>query len=601
MARRSIQESSSALPERAWAISSSCGEFAWIELLTLFLLLLGYVSLLVIGQQRLSTSYDERGHLVAGIAAHRLGTLDVYSVNGPIVKLWATLPIAYRTDLKCDWSHLFLEHPDRRGEFLTGDQWIEDNPTRYLEAVRLARSMHLIWPILGATGCWCFLRKAGCRWLAMGGILLWILEPTILGHSLFVGTDIPAISLLPWLLLAFAKTTEYPSTFASVLLGCLLGVAIAVKFVWVIGLLAFPICSALARFCKPSASTSGVDRRSFAWDILVVTSVAIFVLNACYGYQGSFRKIGDYSFYSPLLKAPESEALRSNRLKGTLLEKLPLPLPSALVMGADLQWYQFEMTSRQRKSFSDAHPIFTTSPELRSCTWFYLYAFWIKSTIGMIAFCIVGLIGLVSVRGRIGHGNSWAALVFFGVTTAWISWASAKDPHYRYALPIVIGAIFASTISISFSLSRVTDGRTKILLNLLVGCLLLFHGVETLYRFPHLVSFANVAVGGPEKVSTWMRGTNVEYGTGLFAVRDFLTANRIDSKDVYVMVGLQAEARAMGITGQLSDSLLDCPVRVVTIDNQNSRLECQRLGYVMKARVAGSLEIWLKPNVALVD
>ena len=69
-------------------------DFLHFDVLVVLAMSLCYVLFVVNSHSQLSVGCDERAHLAAGVAMHRLGCLDLYSVNGPLIPALATLPWA---------------------------------------------------------------------------------------------------------------------------------------------------------------------------------------------------------------------------------------------------------------------------------------------------------------------------------------------------------------------------------------------------------------------------------------------------------------------------------------------------------------------------
>jgi hypothetical protein len=83
-----------------------------------------------------------------------------------------------------------------------------------------------------------------------------------------------------------------------------------------------------------------------AKQLSVVLLLGLCVLNIGYGFDGTFRKLGDYTFVSRLLgdrNAPAADSNGGNRFKGTWAGYLPVPLPDDYVLGIDLQKRDFEL------------------------------------------------------------------------------------------------------------------------------------------------------------------------------------------------------------------------------------------------------------------
>ncbi len=78
--------------------------FGWIRLRALLrMLLLSQVGLVVWCALRHTPTWDEPGHLVAGISHWEFGTFDLMRVNPPLVRMVGTVPLLFANPAK-EWS-----------------------------------------------------------------------------------------------------------------------------------------------------------------------------------------------------------------------------------------------------------------------------------------------------------------------------------------------------------------------------------------------------------------------------------------------------------------------------------------------------------------
>jgi hypothetical protein len=106
----------------------------------------------------------------------------------------------------------------------------------------------------------------------------------------------------------------------------------------------------------------------------LILLIAVYFINLGYGFEGSFRRLGDFTFTSHTLAGlPDARYPHSNRFAGTWLENLPVPLPRNYVQGIDTQKTDFD-----NKIWSYLRG------EWRHGGWwfYYLYAWAIKEPIG---------------------------------------------------------------------------------------------------------------------------------------------------------------------------------------------------------------------------
>ena len=97
---------------------------------------------------RYSPTFDEIGHLPAGLSHWEFGRFDLYSVNPPLVRSAAALPVML-AGYDCQWATV-PRHGRRRPEFSLGRHFIARNGERSFFLFALARWACIPFSLLGA-------------------------------------------------------------------------------------------------------------------------------------------------------------------------------------------------------------------------------------------------------------------------------------------------------------------------------------------------------------------------------------------------------------------------------------------------------------------
>jgi hypothetical protein len=121
------------------------------------------------------------------------------------------------------------------------------------------------------------------------------------------------------------------------------------KTTWVVLLVVWPLLWLIARCIRRA------DRRSALRQFLqfaIIFLLAVYVINAVYGFRGALARLGDYDFVSAALCGPERstpatsgtepEESAGNRFRGTWLAGCRIPLPEDFILGIDRQKLDFE-------------------------------------------------------------------------------------------------------------------------------------------------------------------------------------------------------------------------------------------------------------------
>src|SRR5579875_349562 len=161
----------------------------WLWLVGLILFV--HAGLLAWGAYRHSPTFDEVGHLPAGISHWKLGKFDLYCVNPPLVRMVAALPVlAARPHL--DWRPF---DPHTRSEFSIGKAFIAANGQRIFWLFTLARWACIPFSLLGGYLCWRWACELFGSPAGLVALTLWCFGPNILAHGQLITPDVGAASL----------------------------------------------------------------------------------------------------------------------------------------------------------------------------------------------------------------------------------------------------------------------------------------------------------------------------------------------------------------------------------------------------------------------
>lgn len=246
----------------------------------------------------------------------------------------------------------------------------------------------------------------------------------------------------------------------------------------------------------------------------VILLLGLCVLNLGYGFEGSFRKLGDYGFVSETLGGPREDGRTGyspeprNRFEGTWLAHLPVPLPKNYVMGIDFQKWEFE-----RKYWSYLRG------EWKFGGWwyYYLYALAIKVPLGTWTLMFLAL--LVTLFGE-RYAASWRhelmLLAPLIVVLVLVSSQTGFSHHLRYVLPVFPFAfIWASKVARAMDLKRWKIAS-------MAGVAVFWTIGSSLWFYPHSLSYFNELVGGPTGGHYHLSNSNIDWGQDLLYLKRWL-------------------------------------------------------------------------------
>jgi dolichyl-phosphate-mannose-protein mannosyltransferase len=467
---------------------------------TLVCVILGaHVLLLAWSAWRYSPVWDEVGHLPAGVSHLKFGRFDLYRVNPPLVRTLAALPVLC-TDPSFDWR-VWSTGPSARSEFAIGFRFLRDNGTACFGLFSMARWALIPFSILGAIVCYLWGRDLYGESAGTLALLLWCFSPNVLAHGALMTPDAGAAALGGAANYVFWKWLRTPGWRLALSAGLLLGLAELTKTTWVVLYVLWPLLWLVRRWFPGDVR----PRRGWRHEAVqgcAIMLVAVYVVNAGYGYDGSLEPLGKYKFVSTVLKGdaratPGNES-SGNRFAETPWANVPVPLPREYVLGIDCQKHEFEKMdwSYLRGEW-----------QVGGWWYYYLYALAIKVPLGSW-----GLLILASVLSslRLGYSSSWRdELVLVApaiVVLTLVSSHTGFNHHLRYVLPVLPFAfVWMSKVG------RAVDLRHWSIV-VIATAALAWAITSSLLVYPHSLSYFNELVGGPTAGHAHLHNSNTDWG-----------------------------------------------------------------------------------------
>lgn len=488
-------------------------------LLCLFGLLL--ISLL----HRSSPVVDERASLLSGMYALRNHDTSLYWVNPPLVKMLAAVP-SLGVDAKFPKERV-RENAARESYVM---QFNKENQSMLDNLIWRGRCIMVALAVLGG---WVIYLWCQCEYGSSSGVIgliLWITCPTVIAFSGLITTDIGAATFALIAMNAFRKYLKEPDLANATWYGVMLGLAQLSKFTL---LILYPACvvvlivslltSMNPQNRKPKVLLSSVH---FVWAIVL----SALVINCGYGWHGTFRRLGDYSFSSQWLTATHANAqFRNNRFEGSWLGEIPVPLPYDYVLGLDTQ-KTIEESGQPAYLGGEWYP--------KGSQWYYLYASCFKIQLGtlvLIGMAVMSVMMFASLRKDPVTEALWIApLLAMGVLLAG---QTGINKHFRYVIPCLpflfigisrIGTLVAEAIQSNkleskdsiCSASRVM--RLKLVLAGVTVVAVSWNFIELIRCYPHYLPFFNLLAGGPSNGWKYLGSSNVDSGQDLFELKKWL-------------------------------------------------------------------------------
>jgi len=526
--------------------------------LLLSLLLTIHAALLARGAYVNAPTTDELPQLVAAISHWEFGRFELFRVTGPLVRLVAAIPVEI-AGYEMDWSG-YDDYPGSRAESPLGFEFARLNGQRTVWLVTLARWACIPFSLLGLYICFRWGRELYGPKAGLLAATLWCFSPNILANAQLITTDGAGAALFVTASYVFWHWLRKPRWTSAFLSGLLLALLLLTKATFVIVFAMWPAMWLLCR-CVFQAGATPICRTRDMLQLAATLLIAVYGLNLGYGFEGTFRRLGDYEFVCRTFAGPDANRGGvGNRFEGLWLAAIPVPLPENFVCGIDTQKRYFEHSLRSY-----------LRGEWRQGGWwyYYLYAMLIKVPLGTWLFVLLAigvttesLLKLKSREERVSYcRNELALLVPLLSVLCLVSSQTGFNKSFRYVLPsLPLLFVWASRAAILFRGSRLvafrqTAGALCIVLTLAwsVG--------SSLWYYPHSLSYFNELVGGPKHGHEHLLHSNIDWGQDLLFFDQWLESHQ-NGRNLYLAYYGYFDPELLGIEFEL-------PPRQLAFETEN--------------------------------
>lgn len=508
------------------------------------LLLLAHVALVFQCAVEDSVTYDEIGNLTAGLSYWETDSYQLYNVNPPLPKLLASLPVVLADP---DISAIRLpKHPRDRPEWAVGERFAADNAARYHHLVVLARSVGLVWSVLGALGVY---RWAKALWGQAGGVFalaVWCFEPNVIAHAHLLNVDLPATAAGLWAAYLFRGYLVSPSWTAACRAGVVLGTALLCKFTL---LVFYPTWCLLWIYFVVRGRRTGEQRPGLGTtfgQLVVIFVASLFVINLGYEFAGTGKRLKEFRFVSRALAGPPADGPRvgragyGNRFEGTVFGEMIVPVPEDMVRGIDVQRWGAERNRQITNKYLRG--------EWSQTGWwyYYLYAVAVKVPLGVWGLLLFALAGRLwgGPSARLCRGEFLALWLPALAVFAFISSHPSMQEHLRYVLPA-----FPFVIVYMGRAGQALVGRPRVL-RWVAGGLFVWAAGSYLSLHPHSLAYFNELAGGPDRGHEHLDGSNIDWGQDLLRLKRWLDEHP-EAKPLKLAYFNHIDPRTFGIEFQL--------------------------------------------------
>lgn len=464
-----------------------------------------HVILLAYSAKQHSPTFNEIGHLPAGLSHLQHSVFEIYRVNPPFPRIVAATALFFQ-EHKTDWKQHDISDTSR-AEILVGIAFAKINDLQTFELYTLGRWFCIPFSVLGGLCCYWWARDLFGWSAGLFALMLWCFSPSILGHGSLIMPDVPAAAtgiLSSYVFWRWMNRPNWPNTLLS---GFLLGIAELTKFTLLVFYLIYPVLWTVSRF--RSNSKQPTTWYHDAGRLVVMFLFSIYLINLCYHFQGSFQKLREFTFISNTLTGSQDEEhhVSGNAFKESLWGEVPVPLPKDYLLGLDRQKADFDYL---RWSYLNG------DWKLGGWWYFYLFAFLIKTPLGiLIIYLTSAALFCFNARYRLSLLDELCLMLPIIVIVTLVSSQTAFSMHPRYIIPVLpFLFVWSSRVALAFHLHNIRTAA-------LVTVSLVWAIMSSLYYFPHSLSYYNELTGGPEKGAEFMIDSPTAWGQDLLFLKNW--------------------------------------------------------------------------------
>jgi Dolichyl-phosphate-mannose-protein mannosyltransferase len=517
---------------------------------------------------RENPTVDEVAHMPAGITYWQKGTFKLYHHNPPLFKLVAALPVVMAGPETAHLYDLKSWRSKSPSQATFSQSFAFFNADRYFELFQLARLMMPLFTVVGGLVVFAWSARLYGKLAGLLSLALWVFCPNILAHARLVTSDACSTAMGVAATYVFWRYLYQPTWRWAVAAGVLLGVAQLSKFSMLLLYAVWPFLW-LAHLVMVGRHAGAGERRSestlrpIARGIVhgvAIVALSILTIDVGYFFEGVGIPLGDFEFGSrtltrpvpPGTERPHSEnpllaiawQFRVNRFRGTLLDRLPVPLPEHYLLGFDEQKIEAEgipvrysnairdgRIDEERRAPQPGHEETSgytvyLDGELRETGWrtYYLRALLYKIPEGTWLLIALSLVALVAVRRpATGWFDELALWTLPVVILLSMSLLTDINLGLRYVLG-VLPYIFVSTGKVvPWCLGLRASGR-RVAGSIIVGSLALTIAASAWIQ-PSYLAYFNWASGGPDRDPVRLIDSNLDWGQDLVELQRWWKAN----------------------------------------------------------------------------
>jgi len=480
------------------------------------LLLALHFTMAVASKRNESTTSDELVHVTGGYTYWKFNDYRLHPENGNLPQRWVALPAWLSGAPFPDLDQAYWKTSDA---WVMGHEFFYENHHDHFPMLMMARSMTALLSV--ALGALIFLwsRHLFGTEGALVSLTFFAFSPTFLAHSGLATSDVCMALFMLATVGAWWRHLEKPGPGTFAASAVIFGLACVAKF-------SAPLLLPMMAICAVAHVAARGSGRRILLSAAGHAVVAYGIIWAFYGFR--------YSAFNPALPAADqfieswTEMYSRTGWEGAFIHVLANHhlLPEGYLYGMA---YVVE-TSQTRGAYLNGEY------SVEGWRSFFVWAFFLKSTIPFVLASIISLCSAVRLRLRGAHG-AIARLERLLPLTPLLSlfvvyWAVSIQSHlnigHRHLIP-TYPVLFILCGTLGAWLARPFTWRAVVAAGLIA-----WHIAESLWVSPHYLAYFNELAGGPSGGRFHLVDSSLDWGQDLPGLRDWLSANRRPGEDAYL-------------------------------------------------------------------
>jgi hypothetical protein len=505
---------------------------SWRALLPVGLIAL-FVGLVLLSHRRMSQTYDEGFHLVAGFRYLQCGDFGINTEHPPLVKMAAALPLLL-THVPPPAGGVCGKEPTTKDHgYELGVDYLYKQGLDAQKTLSTSRIGTIVFVVALLIFLFLYAQYLFGYWAAIIALVLAVSEPTLIAHAALVTTDVAVSAGVLASVFLLDRYLRARTSAALVLAGLGIGLALSAKHS---GVIVIPIVVALTladEWLRGKTSEGARRLLRTGGALILMLLIGVAVLWATYGFRYGPRPLGT------AMTVSLTDFLTRVRAEGTtgLLPDHLIPMAA--------RWhllplaYLYGLVDVLNVSHPGLPP-WILGRLLPHGVWYYFpVAFLIKSTPAFVALLVLSVAG-----GKWLRPERRRAFVFLTVPVViWygIAMTSGLDIGYRHVLPTVAFLIVLITGGV-VHLQRTSTRRAW---SYVIGVLIAAHLASAIFVYPDYFAYSNELLGGERNTYKYLSDSNNDWGQALYQTALWLKARNIT--DCWIAYDGAADLKYYGV------------------------------------------------------